>query len=219
MSGTSKLTIGGDLQESAPFRGYTEDHSVPLGSWTLGTGVGFAAVGAGIVGRAASSTSLGGIQWDDTADASDTARLDWTLPGQFKSQAVYSDDTPVFKLLVKARVRDGTGSATANTDLALTAQIYFHAVGGTSVSSLSAVVSNVIGATDYADATEEGFAWYTFDLYGAMSTAQKAALRPLDTMDIVLAPDQAVGTDLYIDVIGTVIRYKRHPSLEDNTAR
>jgi hypothetical protein len=219
MGVVNKLNIGKSIQESEPHWGYTEDFSVPLSEWTLNTGVAVGARADGGVGREAVATSLNGIVWDDTADATDIIRFDWTLPGQFKSEGVGRDDVPVLKLLVKARTRDTTGSATANADLALNAQVFFHAVGGTAVSTLSAAISKVVGATDFTDATEEGFAWYEYDIYTAMTAAQKSAIGPLTTMQIQLLPNEAIGTALYIDVVGTVIRYKRHASLESKSAR
>jgi hypothetical protein len=207
------------MQRSEPDFGVTRDTPIALAQWSLGAGTIIPARADGAVGREAVATSLSGIIWDDTADQTDTIRLDYTLPGQFKSQAVNKNDTPVLKLLVKARVRDTTGSAGANTNLALNAQMFFHGVGDTALSTLAAAVSVVVGAIDYADATEEGFAWYEYDLYAAMSAAQKLSLIPLETIQIILGPNEAVGTALYIDVIGTVLRMKEHPSLESKSAR
>jgi len=215
MSGANPLNIENVIDQSAQDIGYVEDVSVPLGAWTLGAGTTIAAAGAGIVGRAAAATSLGCIQWDDTADASDIVRLDWTLPGQFKSaQRAGIRQSPMLKLLVKARVLDGTGSATANANLALDAQLFFHNAAETALQTLSAVVTNVVGAADYAAAAEEGFAWYEYDLYAGMSAAQKLLALPMTTMQILLNPNETVGTNLYIEVIGTVIRYRRHASVE-----
>lgn len=207
------LNVETILNQSVQDVGFIEDVVVPLGAWTLDTGLTIPAVGGGgIVHRAAIATSLNGICWDATATTTDIARLDWTLPGQFKRAQVYGErQTPLLQLLCKARVRDAaTGS---NADLALTAQVFMHNVAETSLQTLASAVSNTIGATDYADASEEGFAWYTFDLYGGMSAAQKLLALPLATLQILLAPQEAVGTSLYIDLIGTVIRYRRHVSI------
>lgn len=219
MSVANELNLGQVAQQSEPDFGVTRDYPISLSQWTVGAGTAAAARADGAVGREAVATSLNGIIWDDTADASDTVRLDWVLPGQFKSLASNKNDTPVLKLRVKARVRDTTGSATANTDLALTAQVFFHGVGETSLSTLSAAVSKVVGAVDYADAAEEGFAIYEFDLYGAMTAAQKLSLAPEDTFQIILAPNEAVGTALYLEVISTLLRIKEHPSLESKSSR
>lgn len=216
---TSPLNLGHALQKSEPDFGVTRDYPVPLSQWTLGAGTIIPARADGAVGREAVATNLNGIVWDDTADASDTIRLDYTLPGQFKSLAVNRNDSPVLKLLVKARTRDTTGSATANTNLALSLQANFHGVAETSISTLGTAVSNVVGATDFADAAEEGFAYYEFDIYAAMSAAQKLSLTPLETIQLVLGPNEAVGTALYIDVVSTVLRIKEHPSLESKSAR
>lgn len=221
MSAANKLNLERVIQESQPDIGYTEDVPMPLGAWTLGAGTIIPATGSGVVG-ASTVTSTGVLNvllWNATADQSDTIRLDWTLPGQFKSKSIGQSDAPILQLLIKARLRDTTGSATANADLALTATAAFHAVGETAIGALSAVVSNTVGAVDYAEATVAGFAWYTFDIYGGMSAAQKTALAPLETIQFVVAPQEAIGTALALEVASTVIRYRRHAGLESLSAR
>lgn len=219
MSGTSKLNLERVIHESTPDIGYVEDDAVGLGEWRLGAGTTIPAIGAGALGVAVAATSLNCIAWAAAGTTTDTIRLDWTIPGQFKSAQVGQGETPVLKLLLKVRTRDTTGSATANTDLALTAQIFMHNAAETSLQTLGTAVSNIVGALDYAAAEEEGFAWYTFDLYGAMSAAQKLLALPLGTLQIIVAPDQVVGTALQIELIGSVIRYRRHAGLESLSAR
>lgn len=221
MSAANKLNLERVIQESQPDIGYTEDAPQPLGAWNLGAGTTIAAAGSGIVGvgTCTSTNAMNVLLWNATADSGDSVRLDWTLPGQFKSKDIGQGEAPILQLLIKARVRDTTGSATANTDLALTVQAVFHKLAQTSIGTLSAVVSNIVGATDYAEAAVDGFAWYTFDVYGAMSAAQKTALSPLDSIQFVVAVDQAVGTALALEVMSTVIRYRRHAGLESLTAR
>lgn len=212
MPGASPLTIESVLRNASKTeRGVWKTMHLPLNSWTLNTGVTLAAVGAGIVGAANAATSLACIQWDDTADASDIIRTSIVIPPDFRAQI--SAATPKLVLYVRARVLDGTGSATANTDLALQAQCFWHKTADTALSTLSATVSNIIGATDYTAATEEGFILYKFDLTGAMSAAQLALISALDTFQIQLYPDQAVGTDLYIEVVGTFLVYEGHASI------
>jgi hypothetical protein len=221
MSAANKLNLERVISESQPDTGFIEDAPVPLGAWTLGAGTIIPATGAGVVG-ASTVTSTGVLNvllWNATADQTDTIRLDWTLPGQFKSKDIGQGEAPVLQLLIKARLRDTTGSATANADLALTATAAFHSVGETAIGALASVVSNTVGATDYAEATVAGFAWYTFDIYGGMSAAQKTALAPLETIQFVVAPQEAVGTALALEVASTVIRYRRHAGLESMSSR
>jgi len=221
MSAANKLNLERVISESQPDTGFIEDAPVPLGAWTLGAGTIIPATGAGVVG-ASTVTSTGVLNvllWNATADQTDTIRLDWTLPGQFKSKNIGQGEAPVLQLLIKARLRDTTGSATANADLALTATASFHSVGETAIGALAAVVSNTVGAVDYAEAAVDGFAWYTFDIYGGMSAAQKTALVPLESIQFVVAPQEAVGTALALEVMSTVIRYRRHAGLESMSSR
>jgi hypothetical protein len=221
MCAANKLNLERVISESQPDTGYIEDAPQPLGAWNLGAGTTIAAAGSGIVGvsTVTSTNAMNVLLWNATADSGDTVRLDWTLPGQFKSKDIGQGEAPVLQLLIKARLRDTTGSATANADLALTAQAVFHKLAQTSIGTLSAVVSNTVGATDYAEAAVDGFAWYTFDIYGAMSAAQKTALSPLDSIQFVVGPQEAVGTALALEVMSTVIRYRRHAGLESMSSR
>lgn len=216
MAGASPLNIESVLRSAVKTeRGVWKDIPLPLAAWTLNTGVVLAAVGAGIVGNAtavaAAPSNLACIQWDDTADASDIIRTSIVLPPDFRAQI--SAKAPNLILYVRARVLDGTGSATANTDLALQAQCFWHKTGDTALSTLAAVVANTIGATDYVAADEEGFVLYKFDLTAAMSAAQLALLGPLDTFQIQLFPQEAVGTNLYIEMIGSFLVYEGHASI------
>lgn len=212
MPGASPLTIENVLRNASKTeRGVWKTMHLPLTSWSLNTGVVLAAVGAGTAGNANTATSLACIQWDDTADASDIIRTSIVIPPDFRAQI--SSKTPRLVLFVRARVLDGTGSATANADLGLQAQCFWHKTSDTALSTLSATVLNVIGATDYVAASEEGFVLYKYDLTAAMSTAQLALLSALDTFQIQLYPDQTVGTDLYIEVVGTFLAYEGHASI------
>ena len=212
MPGASPLTIENVLRNASKTeRGVWKTMHLPLTAWSLNTGVVLAAVGAGTVGNANAATSLACIQWDDTADASDIIRTSIVIPPDFRAQI--SASTPKLVLYVRARVLDGTGSATANTNLELRAQCFWHKTADTALSTLATPVGNVIGATDYAAASEEGFVLYKFDLTGAMTAAQLALLSALDTFQIQLYPHEAVGTDLYVEVIGTFLVYEGHASI------
>lgn len=222
MGGASPLTIERVLHESEPDVGFFEEIPVPLFSWRLGSGADFAAATTNIVGYAAVETTLMALRWDPGADDSDTIRLEWCLPGQFKAQTNGGNGEnaqPQLILRVKARVFDNTGSATANTNLAFNCQCYWHKDGATAQSTLATVATVVIGATDYIAAEEEGFVWFDLDITGAMTAAQLAAIDGSESISIVLGPNETVGTNLYVDLIATKIKYLRHASLSPKTLR
>jgi len=176
MPGASALTIEPVLKAAQKTKyGLPKHIPLPLSSWTLNTGVVLAAVGAGSAGNANAATNLACIQWDDTADQTDIIRCSIVLPPDFRTSI--DGNSPKIVLYVKARVLDGTGSATANTNLALQADAYWHKTGDADLSTHSAVVSNVIGAVDYTASQENGFALYKFDLTTNMSAAQLLSRR------------------------------------------
>lgn len=221
MGGSSQLTLEHDIDRSVPIGGYTEDIPLPLGSWTLEDGTTIPAVGAGIVGMAQIDSGGGGvstvIQWDDTADNNDIIRNDWCLPGQFKHRGNLEPHEaryePILKLMVLARLKDGTGAASPNADLALQCDPAWLHIGDATISTLTTAVSNTVGATDYTDSQLNGFAWYTFDLVAAMSTAQKNAISPGDAFAFRLHPQEAIGTNLFLEVMAARVRIGRHASL------
>ncbi len=194
-------------------RGVWKHIDLPLAAWTLGSGVVLAATTTGTVGNAAAVTTapnnLAAITWEATATTSDICGTSIVLPPDFRAQV--SAKTPNLILYVRARLMDA--GSNANADLALTAQCFWHKTADTALSTLASAVSNTVGATDYAAAAEEGFTLYKFDLTAAMSAAQLAALGPLDTFQIRLAPNEAIGTGLTLEVIGTFLMYEGHASV------
>lgn len=214
MPGASALNIETVIRNAQKTeRGVWKHIDLPLAAWTLNTGVVLAAVGSGIVGNATSVASapnnLACIQWDDTADENDIIRTSIVIPPDFRAQV--ASTTPKLILYVRARLLDGASGD--NPNLALQAQCFWHKTADTALSTLSAAVSNTIGATNYAAGAEEGFTLLKFDLTGAMSAAQLALLSALDTFQIQLYPNEAVSTDLYIEVIGTFLVYEGHASI------
>lgn len=213
MPGASSLNIETVLRNAQKTdRGLWKHMFIPLPAWTTTAGVPLAAIGAGAIGNAAAATSLASIKWGAAADTSgEEIQCALVLPPDFRAQV--GTTTPKLVLYIRCRTLDATGSATANTDLALTAQCFWHKTSDTALSTLSSAVSVIVGAVDYQAAEEEGFALYKFDLTGAMTTAQLAALGPLDSFQIVLEPDQTVGTNLAIEMIGTFLMYEGHASV------
>lgn len=210
MPGASKLNIESVLRNAQKTaRGLWKCLPIPLAGWTLGSGVVLAATGSGIVGGATAATSLTSISWNATADNGDTIQTGLVLPADFRAQIGAA--TPKLVLYVRARVVDAASGA--NADLELRAQCFWHKTADTALSTLGTAVGNVVGATDYAEAAEEGFILYKFDLTAAMSAAQLALLAPLDTFHIQLYPHEAVGTSLTLQVVGTFLMYEGHASV------
>ncbi len=211
MPGASPLNIETVLRNAVKTeRGVWKHQIIPLPAWTTTAGVPLAAIGAGAIGNAAAATSLACIKWGAAADTSgEEIQCALVVPPDFRAQI--GAKTPNLILYARCRVVDAaTGS---NSDLALTAQCFWHKTGDTALSTLSAAVSTIVGATDYASDAEEGFVLYKFDLTAAMSAAQLALLGPLDSFQIVLEPDQTVGTSLSIEMINTFLMYEGHASI------
>jgi hypothetical protein len=210
MPGASKLTNENVIRNASKTeRGVWKVIPLPLACWTLSTGVVLAATTTGTVGNAAAATSLAAITWNATADATDIIRTSLVIPADFRAQN--SGKAPNLILYVRARVVDAaTGE---NLTLALNSQCFWHKTADTALSTLSAAVSNVVGATDYAAGAEEGFILYKYDLTAAMSSAQLLALSALDTFQIQLLPSAAIGTSLTLEVIGTFLVYEGHASI------
>jgi hypothetical protein len=221
--GASPLTINTVIDQSVSDDGaYFEELPIPLSAWRLNTGLIPVATGAGIVGVAAAATSLMSLAWNATADATDIIRLDTCLPNQFAIQRNGGNGrnaNPKLILRVKCRLRDTSGSASPNADLALTCQAFWHKDGATALATLGTPVSVVIGAADFAEADEEGFVWRDFDITGAMTAAQLAALDGSESVAIQLYPNEAVGTALEIQMIATKIKYLRHATLRTPAMR
>ena len=170
-----------------------------------------------------------GVTFDAATTTGQTFRLNHTFPGYLHV------GNPHIAVLVEARLRDKTGSATAQPTLNLTAQAFWNSAGvDTSAQTLASAAtfgqlnstSTVLGATDYTDSQTEGFAWYIADITAAMSAAQRLALKtnlegnskPLG-MQFVIAPSATVGANLAIDVKSIVLQYRRHQGLRRITDR
>lgn len=210
--------------------GVVRSHSFPLGAFTLGAGTTIPAIGSGVVGRTVAATALNVIAWDDTADNGDTICLDWTLPLEFRPSSIVEVSGTTFdvttrrrrcsiRLRLKMRLTDTTGSATANADLKVQVTALWHNTDGTALGTLGAAIEQTVGATDYAEAAEEGFVWYEFDITGAMTEVQRNALRAGTTMQFTINPHEAVGTNLRLDLAGAILTEVEHLTVYDTTLR
>lgn len=187
-----------------------------LKDWALGT--------TGTVGFKLITTTMLGLQWEATADQTDRWYYPWQVPFDYKRDGGETGKKSRIVLRVKARKVDAASGATDNTDLALTVQAFWHnsafsssdgseSAGDTAVNTLTTAVSNTLNALASSgdeDADPENFRWYNFDITGAMSAAQLAALTPGATMTFSLYPNEAPGTGIAVDVLAIEVVYTRH---------
>lgn len=222
MSGASPLTVERVIDNSVSDSAYFDEIPVPLGAWRLNTGLIPVATTTGTVGVAAAATNLMSLAWEATADGTDIVRLDTCFPNQFAIQrngGVGRNAQPKYILRAKVRLRDLTGAASPNATLALVCQAFWHKDGQTYLSTLGTPVSRVVGAVDWIQADEAGFVWYDFDITGAMTAAQLAALDGSENIAIQLYPSAAIGTNLELQVVATKIKYLRHATLRTTAMR
>lgn len=196
-----------------------------LGALTLGTGLHFAATGAGIVGVGASMTNFMGLVWNATADTGDVAYITGCSPGNMREVGASqrlpgSTHIPEFQLQVLARKLDTTGSAAENATLALTADMYWlysdpnliaTTNNDTALQHLTSPAAATLDAKAVATA-EESFMWYTLDI-GARLQAETKVLKRNSAFQISLSVSAAVGAALAVEVIAAKLRYRTHPAL------
>lgn len=203
--------------------GFPKCLPIDLSSWCLTTGAPMPATGAGVVGYGAIASTLNGLIWDDTAAETDIIRWRGLVPADYHRSPEAFGEKNTIVLAVYARKLDTTGSATDNADLALVATPYWHSPsytaagvagsGDTAIKTVNTAISNTL-TVDAAAATEEAFRWYEFDLLknanfttAAIGSAARLALKPRSPLQILLNPQEAVGTDLAIEVLATELWY------------
>lgn len=204
--GQNNLTIEDDLANGIRNAGYPEDLIIPIHSWKTGAGLTLPARADGAVGIESvdfgTSQGMDTLTWDDTADATDLAIFQFTLPGQ------YNPKVDEMKLYVRVRKFDTTGSATDNTDLALNAVLrHMDPAAATAVDETA--ISKVLPAK-IATVTDDSWATLLYEWTGE-------GLKPFSDCKIILAPNEAVGTALYIQVRSTLLKFNRHPSYHDRS--
>lgn len=184
------------------------------------------AVAGGKVGFAYASSGLLCLQWDDTADDAQKAVVNLAVPADYRVDAGVTGERSALLLVARVRKLDGTGSATDNTDLKLnvTASWQNPAItdagvetdGDAALNTLASTVSftDLAGTATLpakaASTAEEEFRTLIADISGGMSSAQLLALKPGASITISIAPNEAVGTGLYIEVTSLSLHYSGH---------
>lgn len=209
--------------------GYTGLAELPVGSWIHddgGTLKQLAAVASGKVGLAYASSGLLCLNWDDTADANQKVVRDWTVPLDYRSDTGKTGERSAILLVLRVRKLDSTGSASDNDDLKLAVTASWHnpavtnsgseSDGDTAINTLASSVNpeTLAGSslipTDAAATAEESFRYMVADITEGMTAAQLKALVPGASLTLGIGPNEAIGTDLALEVVSPCVIYTRH---------
>lgn len=208
-------------RDSSQNIGFPATIPLALADFTNGM-VSLVAVAAGTVGLAAAlaTTLIQVIQWEAAATTTDPAQVSTTLPGEFVGirRTAAGVVNPTLKLYMKLRLRDGSnaGAGTAgaqNDNLTLNVTPVFHAVGEATAIA-STVATAAVGAADYLVADALGFKWYEFNLIAGLTEAQiESYIKALTTVHLSIAPNEVVGTTLYLECAGAFILIDKHATV------
>lgn len=209
-SGTGGLLSEHGLRNAEQTIGYRDYVPLPLSAWTETAGT--AVDGSGAIARTTGDFGYV-IRLAAAFTTTDILKHHSCLPMNFKHYKRSTAEGPYLRLKVKYRMLDvanaGAGGATANADLALTCSLLFHGVADTAVTTVAAD-NVVIGATDYIAGAEQGAAWAEFDMIDNMTAAEKAALDPGASFAIHLSTNEAVGTDLAVELLAFQLVMDKH---------
>lgn len=191
-----------------------------------------------IAGGSGLTDDMLGLVWDAAADSTDVLVRDWAVPHDYKRDTGRTGERS--KIIVRAKVRklDTTGSASDNADLELNCQASWHnssfnsngveSDGDAAINVLASALemrlydgsSTAVLPTDAAADSEAAFRWLSFDVTAGMTSAQLAALLPGTPMTFKLFPNEAIGTDLNLELMDVEVVYTRHllPADKNRTA-
>lgn len=228
--------IEAHAMSSVPFVGACSYTPLPpVNTWSVGdfvTAVGVTTSVAIAIVSTGGSNELPALRFRAAATTTDIAKVAFQLPPTLCKSAPFAGSFRKRKLqlILACRTVDLTGSATANTDLNLTATATFTAPvinedtgvmsAGTAFFSSDAVTSvelgttaGAIGAADAAANVVTGIRLYKFDLTTGLSDAELQSLGPCTLASLAIAPDQTVGTNLALEVFGGWILHDEHLSV------
>jgi hypothetical protein len=198
-----------------------------LAASTTGT-VGFKYV----TGGTNATDKIMGLVWNASADQTDILVKDWALPTTWKKDGGAAGSRSKIILAAKVRKLDASGSASDNADLALLAQASWHnsnlsasenteSDGDSTINNLGTLATPVpvtfetlAGAavipTDAVADSEAAFRWMFADITAGMTAAQLAALKPGATMTFKIYPNEAIGTNLALEVVEIAVICLEH---------
>lgn len=199
--GHNNLTVEDDLANAIRNAGYCEDIMIPVHAWKTGAGLTMPARADGAVGIESvdlgTSQGVDTLTWDDTADNSDLAIYQFTLPGQFNPKV------DKIKLYTRVRKFDTTGSASENADLTLNGTLrHFDPSAATAVDETA--IAKLLPAK-IATVTDASWTLLLYEWSGE-------GLKPFSTCKIILNPNEAVGTALYIQMLASLLKLNRNTS-------
>lgn len=209
----------------------------PVQNWCVGdfiTAVGVSTSSAIAIVSAGGSAQLQAIGFRAAATTTDIAKVPFQLPPNFKRHENRDGRQQVLKLILAARLVDLTGSATANANLAITATATFTspvinpdtgvmAAGSAFVSSDAATAyrlgeltdtGSVVGEVDAADNAPANIRLYVADLYTGVTDAEKKAITPFTLGSLAISVNEAVGTNLRLEIFGGWLVFDDHNSVE-----
>lgn len=180
--------------------GYAKQWPIPLGMWNVVTDEGDLAFGALETG----TNDIFGFAWNATGTTDDYIVLAGQIPLDF------DPDVDQIKFLYRVRKLDTTGSASDNADLALVHSLVTLGSGDTAPGTVT--IANHVVATDTTDDDLTAFAEVEIDLSGN-------DLQPGDYFSLRIAPNEAIGTNLSLQLLGTEFRYMGNISFNDRAER
>ena len=216
-------------QSADNHKGFVEETTLPIGGWVLDSGAPIPATGSGAVGYGDIATGWTGYIWKATAATTDIIKFDIGTCGWWKpvGYGMPAEHLNGLQLVVLARRKDTTGSATEDTTLGLTADVGWFtpalvAKGPYPSRSADAAwntLTTKASAVPAAKTTSLGdFATYTLDI-GARLIAESKSIKTQSPAWVKLSVTSTVGTALAIEVGEIRLRYARHGSLFNKNER
>lgn len=208
----------------------------PVSDWYVGdfvTPIGNTTGPVSIV-SAGGSNQLQAAAFRAAGTTTDILKIPFMLPPNFKRHENRDGREQVLKAIIPARLVDLTGSATANANLSFTVTATFTSPvidpdtgvmsDGTGFVSSDAAVAyrlgeltdtgSVVGEVDAADNAPANIRLYVADLYTGVTDAEKKAITPFTLGSLAIAPNEAVGANLRLEIFGGVLVFDDHHSVE-----
>lgn len=200
----NRVTLETEVAASYARDGFMDDIVLPLNGWMdftnalqlPGTEMIFGFVGNQLC-----------LEFNGTAGAAQThiAQQKFTLPHWWH---VNMDDPNSRRLQLKALLRKADDGGAENADLTLNADIYWTAPGQ-SEDHLASPVTFLLPAKVSAVATNN-LVLATYDLWAAMTLAQKRTLVRASSISVRLNTNEAVGAGLNVQVADSWLHVRRH---------
>lgn len=188
------------VETTEPNGGYPKHWPVPLGAWNVVTDEGDLAFGVCETG----TNDIYAYSWNATGTTDDLIVLAGMIPLDY--------DPVKDKLVLRYRVRklDTTGSAGANADLAMTHSLIL--LGTTDTAPRKPTIANHVLAGKTTDDDLDAFELVEIDLSGN-------DIKPGEMFSLAISVNEAVGTALAVNLIGTEFRYWGNASYNDRSLR